>query len=278
MSQAVLCRFGLAIRVLAAIDQAMSIGILSELSSVTLLMAFAIAMMAGFVKGVVGFALPLIMVSGLSSIMDPKLALAGIIAPVLISNIQQTFRKGLAEALRAARDYWRYLLIVCVAILVTAQGVAQVSSQVFYLFLGVPVIGLTLLQLAGWRLRIAPENRRRAEWVVGLISGIFGGFAGTWGPTTVLYLMAVDTPRDRQMIVQGVIYGMGSVALLIGHLQSGVFNAATAPFSLALIVPAMLGMWVGMRLQDSLDQARFRKVTLAVLLLAGVNLLRKGLF
>lgn len=252
-------------------------GLLSDLSSLTLVLAFAIALLAGVVKGVVGFALPLIMVSGLGSIMDPKLALAGIIAPVLLSNLLQTLRKGTALAILAARDFWRYLLIVCIAILIAAQGVAQVSSQVFYLFLGVPVMGLTLLQLAGWRLHVAPANRKRAEWLVGLISGIFGGFAGTWGPTTVLYLMAIDTPRDRQMIVQGVIYGVGSIALFLGHLQSGILNTATAPFSVALIVPALLGMWIGFHLQDRLDQQKFRKVTLAVLFLAGVNLMRKGI-
>ncbi|WP_095587371.1 sulfite exporter TauE/SafE family protein [Actibacterium ureilyticum] len=252
-------------------------GLLSDLSSLTLILAFAIALLAGLVKGVVGFALPLILVSGLGSIMDPKLALAGIIAPVLLSNLLQTLRKGAAVAVLAARDFWRYLLIVCIAILIAAQGVALVSSQVFYLILGVPVVGLTLLQLAGWRLNVAPHNRKRAEWVVGLVSGIFGGLAGTWGPTTVLYLMAIDTPRDRQMVVQGVIYGVGSLALFLGHLQSGILNSATAPFSVALIVPSLLGMAIGFRLQDRLDHTRFRKVTLAVLLLAGVNLIRKGL-
>lgn len=255
----------------------MSMGLFSDLSSLTLVLAFCVALFAGLVKGVVGFALPLIMVSGLGSIMDPKLALAGIIAPVLISNLLQTLRKGWSVAVLAARDFWRYLLIVCIAILVTAQGVALVSSQVFYLLLGVPVIGLTLLQLAGWRMHIAPDHRKRAEWLVGLVSGIFGGFAGTWGPTTVLYLMAIDTPRDRQMVVQGVIYGVGSVALFLGHLQSGILNKATAPFSVALIIPAMIGMWLGFQLQDRLDQNRFRKVTLTVLLLAGLNLIRKGL-
>ena len=237
----------------------------------------AIALFAGVVKGVVGFALPLILISGLGSLMDPKLALAGIIAPVLASNLLQTLRKGLPAALMAARDFWRYLLIVCIAIFVAAQGVAQVSSQTFYLMLGIPVIGLTLLQLAGLRLHIPPRHRVRAEWLVGLISGIFGGFAGTWGPTTVLDLLAIDTPRHRQMVVQGVIYGMGSVALLAGHLQSGILNAQTAPFSVALVVPALLGMRLGFGLQDRLDQDRFRKVTLAVLLLAGANLIRKGL-
>ena len=101
--------------------------------------------------------------------------------------------------------------------------------------------------------------------------------AWTWGSPTVLYLLAVDTPKARQMVAQGVIYGLGAIALLVGHLQSGVLNSQTLPFSLSLVVPSFLGMWLGFKLHDRLDQERFRKMTLIVLTFAGLNLIRKGL-
>ena len=46
-------------------------------------LAAAITLMAGFVKGAVGFAMPMIMISGLGSFMAPELALAGLIVPTL---------------------------------------------------------------------------------------------------------------------------------------------------------------------------------------------------
>ena len=54
-------------------------------------------------------------------------------------------------------------------------------------------------------------------------------------------------------------------------------RAETLPFSALLVVPAVLGTWAGGRLHDRIDQATFRKATLAVLLIAGLNLLRRGL-
>ena len=256
----------------------MSLGLLSELPLLLLGAAIGIAVMAGVVKGVVGFALPLIMVSGLSSIMEPQLALAGIMIPVLFTNALQTLRQGFAAAIEAAREFWRYLAIVCVAILISAQGVAVIPTQVFYFVLGVPVVILALIQLFGVQLRIPPHRRNVAEWIVGIISGVLGGFAGTWGPTTVLYLLAIDTPKNRQMVVQGVIYGLGSVMLVVAHLQSGILNKDTAPFSAMLLFPALAGMWIGFQIQDRIDQAVFKKVTLIVLVIAGLNLLRKGVF
>jgi hypothetical protein len=50
----------------------------------------------------------------------------------------------------------------------------------------------------------------------------------------------------------------------------------TLPFSILMIVPALLGMWVGGRLQDRIDQKTFRRATLFVLLIAGLNLLRRA--
>ncbi len=239
--------------------------------------ACGVTLAAGFVKGATGFAMPLIMISAMPLFMDPLVAVAGIILPVVMSNALQAFRFGRAEALAAAREYWRYILIVCVTIVIVAQFIAFVPTRTFYLILGVPVVVLSLVQLFGVRFRV-PENRRRlAEWGVGLIAGGLGGLTGTWGPPTLLYLIALETPKAKQILVQGVVYGVGSISLFAGHVQSGVLNATTAPFSAALLVPAFLGMQLGFRLSDRLDPERFRKVTLIILTIAGANLVRRGL-
>ncbi|SHG88400.1 sulfite exporter TauE/SafE family protein [Cognatishimia maritima] len=255
----------------------MDLGVVSEIGPITLLLAFGVALIAGVVKGAIGFAMPLILVSGISSLTDPKLAIAAMLLPTVLSNLFQTFRKGVTPALEAAREYWRYLLVVCVFIALSAQLVPHISTTVFYWVLGIPVVALSVLQLAGVRMTVAPKYRRRAEWGLGIISGVLGGFAGTWGPTTVLYLMAIDTPKAKQMVVQGVVYGLGSITLITAHLQSGILNRDTAPLSAALLPIAMIGLWIGFRIQDRLDQNVFRKVTLVVLILAGLNLIRKGL-
>jgi uncharacterized membrane protein YfcA len=243
-----------------------------------LISAVAITMVAGIVKGVIGFAMPLIMVSGLTSVMDPKLALAAIILPIVFSNGLQTFRKGVRPAIEAARQYWRYLVMVCIAIFLAAQLVPTIPTGAFFLILGIPVIVLASIQLAGWRPSIPEAHRAAAEWIIGTVSGILGGLAGTWGPTTVLYLLAVNTPKAQQILVQGVVYGLGSLTLLVAHLQSGILNRETAPLSAALLIPALIGMWLGFQIQDRINHERFRQITLIVLVIAGLNLIRRGVF
>ncbi len=55
-----------------------------------------------------------------------------------------------------------------------------------------------------------------------------------------------------------------------------MLSAATLPFSAALVLPAMLGQWVGYAVQDRLDQAPFRRWTQIMLILTGLNLMRRG--
>ncbi|PJI92926.1 hypothetical protein BC777_1793 [Yoonia maricola] len=238
--------------------------------------ACVVTLVGGFVKGAVGFAMPLIMISGMGIVIPPELVVAGIVIPIVISNGLQVARSGVGNAQAALKEHWRYILVVCVMILVAAQFVRSIPGNVMFIVLGVPVVGLCFIQLIGWRPQITPRWRRPFEWVAGWLAGVLGGLAGTWGPPTVLYLLALNTPRDKQMSVQGVIYGLGAVMLLLGHLQSGILNAHTWSFSAALVLPALIGMWLGFRLGDKFDQERFRRVTLWVLIIAGVNLIRRG--
>lgn len=250
--------------------------IFADLSWTILSLAVAITLLAGFVKGAVGFAMPMIMISGLASILPPETALAALILPTVLSNGVQALRNGFAAAWQSVKRFRLYMGIVLVFILGSAQLVAVLPSWVMFLILGVPITIFAITQLLGWQLRLRPEHRRRAEVIIGAFAGFVGGISGVWGPPTVAYLTAIETPKVEQMRVQGVVYGAGAVMLLLAHLRSGVLNAETAPLSAAMLVPALAGMAVGMWVSGRLDQARFRKATLAVLVIAGLNLIRRG--
>lgn len=238
--------------------------------------AFGVTLFAGFVKGAVGFAMPMIMISVLGSFLPLETALAALIAPTLASNIWQAMRQGLGSAVQSVLRFKRFLLIGLVFLMISAQLVRVLPASALFLLIGVPVVLFATAQLLGWRPRFAPERRSMAEAILAAIAGFCGGLSGVWGPPTVAYLTAIDTPKAEHVRVQGVIYGLGAVALLVAHIQSGVVRSDTAPLSLAMLVPAGLGMWVGLRLHDRMDQDRFRHATLVVLVLAGLNLIRRG--
>lgn len=246
------------------------------ITSTELGIAFVIALFAGAVKGMVGFALPMILVSGLSLFISPELALAGLILPTLVTNWMQALRQGAGAAFASLKRFRIFLLAGLVFLLASAQMVRVLPQQVMFLVIGVPVTVFVLLQLLGVALTLAKPTPR-VEVLVGAFAGLIGGVSGVWGPPTVAYLTALGTEKSEQIRVQGVIYGMGAVALLVAHIGSGVVRVETLPFSISLVFPAVLGMWFGGKLHARIDQSVFKRATLIVLLLAGVNLLRRGL-
>ncbi|MCB1311833.1 MAG: sulfite exporter TauE/SafE family protein [Sedimentitalea sp.] len=246
------------------------------LTPVELSLALLLALIAGTVKGVVGFALPMVLVSGLGTFMAPDLALAGLILPTLVANGMQALRQGPRAAWASMREFRVFLGVGLVFLLASAQMVRLVPMDVLLLMIGIPVTGFALVQLAGVTLRFAARTPR-IEAAFGAFAGAIGGFSGIWGPPTVVFLTALGLPKREHIRVQGVVYALGSVALLGAHVGSGVMRAETVPFSLLLVAPAALGMWIGGRLHDRIDQETFRRATLLVLLVAGLNLLRRGL-
>ncbi|MBR9764027.1 MAG: sulfite exporter TauE/SafE family protein [Rhodobacteraceae bacterium] len=238
---------------------------------------FAVALIAGLVKGMVGFAMPMIMISGLGSLVGPDWALAGLILPTLMTNGWQALRQGPGAAWEVVKRFRVFLGVAFVMLMLSAQLVRVLPQQVMLLMIGAPIVLFALSQLMGRALTLSHPPKPGVELAVASFAGFIGGFSGVWGPPTVAYLTALDTPKTEQVRVQGVIYGLGAVALLGAHFGSGVLRAETLPFSVVMVPVALAGMWMGFRLQDRIDQVTFRRATLVVLLVAGLNLLRRAL-
>ncbi len=249
--------------------------IFSLFSFQLILLCGGIAILAGVVKGMVGFGMPMVLISGLSSVLSPEWALAGLILPTVATNGFQALRQGPAAAWASVRRFRRFLWAGGIAMLISAQFVRVLPAEVMLLIIGVPVAVFSVLQLTG-RAILRAKPTPRAEMSVGVVAGAIGGMSGVWGPPTVTYLTALGTEKTEQMRVQGVIYGLGAVLLLGAHTGSGVMRAETLPLSMFLVFPALLGMWCGAKVSDHIDQRRFRQATLIVLLLAALNLIRRA--
>jgi hypothetical protein len=239
--------------------------------------AAAVTAFGGFVKGTVGFAMPMIMMAGLSSLAPPDVALAGLILPTLATNLGQALRDGVAAALAAARARWRFIAATVALIPVSAPAATAIPPRLFLLVLGVPIAAYAAALLAGRSLALRLAHRARAEWALGAVGGLYGGVSGIWGPPLLVYLLSTATPKDETIRVQGVVFLIGAVALLAAHLNSGVLDAATLPFSAALCLPGLAGLALGARVAARLDAARFRVWTEVVLLATGLNLVRLAL-
>jgi uncharacterized membrane protein YfcA len=232
----------------------------------------------GFAKGVVGFALPLVGLGVAGSFLPYEAAVGLLILPMLVSNLFQATRSGLGPALETLRRFWWLNLVMVVMIALSAQLVTALPDRLLFGVLGAAVCLFAVTQLAGWRLHFRPEHRWPVETGVGVIGGFFGGMSGIWGPPIVMYLFASGLPKRELVQAQSLSFLLGALVMVGAHLRSGVLNAVTLPMSAWLVLPTMLAMFAGYRVQDRLSQAWFRRITLIVLVLTGLSLLRRAVF
>jgi hypothetical protein len=239
-----------------------------------LLLIFITAVLAGMVKGIVGFAMPMIFITGMTVFISPDLALGILILPTLVTNGWQAGRQGFIAAYRALYDHRWFVGVGHAVLLATTQMVPLLSQSLFFLCLGVLVVGFASLMLSGWQ----PKGRSSTGLSIGcaLVAGVGGGISGVWGPPTVMYLSTHNLEKQAQMRAQGVIYGLGAILLLMGHMRSGVATAPALMLGAFAILPACFGIWIGFKIQDRINQHVFRIATLSVLILAGLNLIRRG--
>ncbi|TMV67376.1 sulfite exporter TauE/SafE family protein, partial [Thioclava sp. BHET1] len=162
-------------------------------------------------------------------------------------------------------------------IALSSQLVLEIPQRILLVALGIPIVAFAISQLLGRQLRFHAARRGRAEVIAGAVGGFYGGLSGIWGPPTIALMLSLGIEKKESMRVQGVVYLIGSFMLLISHLHSGVLNMRTLPLSAGLVLPALLGLWLGFRVHDRLDAAVFRRWTLVVLAVAGLNLLRRAL-
>ncbi len=251
----------------------------TQVDPVVLLAAAAVMVVGGFVKGAVGFALPVIGIAGIGSLMPPHETVGIMVLPTFASNFWQAMRQGVGPATATFRDFWKLNLLLALTIGLAAQLVPVIPGTALFIFLGVIVCSAAAVQLAGWRPRAPATPRRRAalEVVTGIGAGFMGGISGVWGPAVVFYLVALDIAKTTQVRTMGLTFMLGSLVLIPAHGHSGVLNPFTLPFGLLMCLPMALGMLAGLWCQDRMNQTVFRRITLAVLCVAGLNLLRRGL-
>jgi uncharacterized membrane protein YfcA len=242
------------------------------------LAALVITLFAGFVKGAVGFAMPLILVSAFAVFVPQELALAALILPTLLTNVSQALRQGFAPAKATAVTYWRFLTGTVIFIVLSAPFADLIPRTAYLLMLGIPITAFAGLQLMGKSLAIKLHHRNRAEWGLGILAGIYGGVSGIWGPPLIVFLLSSGVEKRENIRAQGVVYFIGAVTLLFSHLGTGLANSQTLAFSAALCIPAMIGLFMGFAVQDRLDQQRFRRWTQGLLVLTGLNMVRQALF
>lgn len=232
-------------------------------------------LVAGTIKGAVGIGLPTASIGIMTQAIDPRIAIALVVFPIIVSNFWQVLRMG--ETLRAVRDYWLLAASLMVVLWLTTSVTAAVSQTTLMIVVGTVIIIFAVSSLALSPPVLPDRFNRIGQFAAGIAAGALGGLTSIWSPPLVTYFIARRLDKDEFIRASGLLIFLGSLPLCIGFWQEGLLNGPNALLSAAMVVPALIGFQVGEVLRRKIRADRFQIVVLVVFLLMGLNVIRKAL-
>ncbi len=229
---------------------------------------FCTFLLAGTVKGIIGLGLPTVSLAILAVTFDLATAMALLIAPSLITNIWQAAVGGHVQCL--LKRLWPFLLFAMVTVWIGALGLNRVDLALLSALLGLLLIAYALIGLTGFRISIARHRESWAAPLIGAINGVLTGLTGSFVVPGVMYLQAIDLPRDQLIQAMGMLFTVSTLALAIALGGNGLLSSQLALISLSALVPAIIGMMIGQRLRTFLSERQFRRVFFVALLALGI--------
>ena len=234
-------------------------------------MAFVLAgaFIGGFVNGLTGFG------TGLTALPFWLQAVEPLVAAQLVSAASIIGHITTLPIVSCAID-WRRLAPMLIAGLIGVPIgtwlLPWISVATFKLAVGVLLIAYsTLMLVAAGRLRVA-GGERGAEAAIGLTGGVLGGVAGLSGAAPTVWAALKGWPKEQRRVVLQVFNTIILLAMLAASLVQGLIGR---PFLATLIVAVpgtLVGSYAGSVLYRRMDDRRFDRIVLTLLLVSGLGL------
>ena len=245
------------------------------MSTEFLLIAAAVFVLAGVVKGLIGVGMPTISITLLAQFVDPRVAIAMVLIPSLVSNSWQIWQGG--NILRPAKLLWPYVTAMMVMMYITSLFVAEAPVGLIVIGIGCVVVLWTLTSL--WK--TPPKLPDRLDPIVqpiaGVLAGLLGGVSGIWSPSMVVYLLSRRVSKEDFIQFTGFIIFFGTLPLTLGYITTGLLNGETGLASVLMVIPVLTGLFLGRKLHNRINNEQFYRVLLVAFCLMGINLIWRGL-
>jgi len=230
-----------------------------------------VLLLAGIVKGTIGFGPALVSVPVLVQAFDPKVAIAAFSIPMLIGNLVILWRDGVSWG--EIRPHARLVGTVFLATIVGAVGLVALPADLLSLTVGVAVLAYLVVahrSADGTLIRYA--THRWSEYALGSVGGVLGGALGMGGVPLATYLDARELDRDVFTLVLVTLLALNNSVRLAALWGGGLFTRAEFALGAAFVPPLFLGVVGGVRLRKHIPADRFEALVHLVLLVSGLRL------
>ena len=229
-----------------------------------------IFILAGLVKGVVGFGLPTIGIGLGALISDIPTAMMLILVPTFFTNIVQVLGNG--SVATVLRKTWTFLLGAVVLIPIGLWMVVLVPEFPFERLLGLLILIYSLASLRGFNPVMRMKNNHLLGLALGLLNSVLTGMTGSMSVPGVMYLRALQLSKEDLLCAMGMLFFTSTLALGGSLWWLDRASGELSILSIVMCVPVALGVWVGMRVRGVLSEDQFKQIFLSAFTVLGAYL------
>ncbi len=228
-----------------------------EFGVLGLALVAVVFVVAGVVKGVIGFGLPTISMGILGALIAPDVAAAILIVPTFLTNIWQAFAGP--HALALLLRLWPMFAGVFFGTLATAGIITGADPSIAAGLIGAMLLIYAFLGLSGIRFRVSRQAEVVAGPLAGLATGLINGATAIFVLPGAPYLQASQFDKDELIQALGFVGLVAPVALALGFSFNREVDVALWPTVAVALAAAIVGMTLGRGVRGKLSVAAFQR-------------------
>jgi uncharacterized membrane protein YfcA len=241
------------------------------LSLATFLLAVGILLLAGIVKGTLGFGVGLVSATLLIQLFPAKLVLVVLVLPIGLSEAGLLVNTGIPWGLM--REHIPFFLLLIPGAIAGVLGLLAVPVNVLYVGLSGYIIVFLAVQQYESRARELADQRGFGP-ISGTAAGLLGGGLGAAGPAVVPYLYSNSRDYPRSAFVGGlaaalIIPQIVRLPLFIAADRLDLQTLALGGLAAAIV---LIGLSLGSWLRQYIPEATFQLFVRGGLLLMAIQL------
>ncbi|MDC3234869.1 sulfite exporter TauE/SafE family protein [Candidatus Puniceispirillum sp.] len=231
-----------------------------------------------FVKGALGFGLPLIATPIMMFVLPLPEIIAILVLPIAIANLYQIWLNR--AHWRILQKFWSLIAASTLIMLLGAPIMVFLDGN----FLGV-LIGLMIFLhalLSGLPLSLVqapsltPRTMQKMIIPAGVVSGLLGSLTSMYSFPSLQLMLMMRVPKEDLNLLLGAFLSLGYIALWIGILKTGFPLGNNLTLSAFMMIPAVAGQQVGHIARRNISEAAFRHFVHFALACAGLMLMVKS--
>jgi len=243
----------------------------SRFRQFSFILLFSAAMtyfLSGVIKGVCGIGTASVSVPIMSELFNPTIAIALVAVPLIVTNLWQGVIVG--DSKDTFIKFYPVIFVMTLTMLISAYFSASLPELIISLTLGTATVLFALWGLCQKSFTVPANWDLRLQILTGVVAGVVGGLSGLFVIPLLIYMHFRPEKKNEAFVAPlAMMFLISGIVLLISNGLNGSITNKLFLISCLASLPALIGVFVGEKIQRKISNHGFKRFILFLMLAMG---------